>query len=158
MKRSLFSLLSYVFMSAVPCLVLCTALWDGVFAQAPCLTPPVGPSSWDPNMTTVYYQIDASINNIPAGPGTTPGQQIINALNAWTQTNHTNSSQIVFAPAAAAHPPNLVIKADPNNTGTAAANTQSTSGFNTSQVITFFPNGQLPGGGPIYNPTAAGYD
>ena len=100
---------------------------------------------------------------MPQGTGgTTPAQQVTNALNAWsTADTAQGSSGITFAPADASHPATLLLTWDTVDTGSSATTSAASAGAlgaNNPATITFHPNSTLPDGEQDFQQLAPGYD
>ncbi len=102
-----------------------------------------------PPGATVYYQFDASTQNIPPGTGgTTPISQITAAFNAWSVANNqTGGSGTTFAPSDAAHPATVTILADQSSPSSGATTSALPGLIGTSNpaTITFHPQAFIGG-------------
>jgi hypothetical protein len=128
----------------------------------------LSPFSFPPG-TTVYYKLDPSLNVIPTSPsgGTSPTNQIVAALDAWSKANVPVSGVgdgIKFVPEDPQHPATLNIAADSSTKSSAATTTQADDssgilGPSNPATITFHPFGLLSGTTARgLDETASGYD
>lgn len=138
----------------ISCVLFVTA--GGVILKSHAQCSTLGTEMWAPG-TTVYVNFGNITDEAQK-------QQIIAAINSWNTANQQNNSRVQFSLQSA--PPGAATLTFQNGTssGSNAAHTdtviQTGAVSNTvlSATVTFYLQGQTPGGNPIYSANDAGYD